>query len=223
LKNKDLEHKRIIIAPNFTCLQTLAASKNLNHLEFASQNIHQEISGAYTGEVSAEMVKSIGVNTTIIGHSERKKYFNESAPILKQKVERAIENNLEVIFCFGELLEDRKSKKYFQIIEDQIRSSLFHLNHEYWNKIILAYEPVWAIGTGETASPDQAQEVHKFVRDLIESRYENEVADQLSILYGGSCKPDNAEEIFNSLDVDGGLIGGASLNADDFVKIIDAL
>ena len=173
-------------------------------------------------EVSAEMLKGAGVNTVILGHSERREYFKESDELLASKVDAALANGMEVIFCFGETLTDRKSDNQLEVVESQIKNALFHLSAEAWQHIILAYEPVWAIGTGETASPEQAQEIHEFVRKIISHKYTDELGENTSILYGGSVKPSNAKEIFSQPDVDGGLIGGASLKADDFVAIVNA-
>ena len=159
----------------------------------------------------------------ILGHSERRTYFGETDALLAEKVTAALENNMEVIFCFGELLEDRKSGNHFSVVESQLKNALFHLEAAAWKNIVLAYEPVWAIGTGETASPEQAQEMHAFIRNIIKEQYSQEVADAVSILYGGSVKPANAVEIFSKPDVDGGLIGGAALNAADFTAIIKAI
>jgi triosephosphate isomerase len=169
------------------------------------------------------MLKAIGIKTVILGHSERRTYFNETDASLAAKVDATIENNLETIFCFGELLEDRKSENHFSVVESQLKNALFHLEAAAWKSIILAYEPVWAIGTGETASAEQAQEMHAFIRSIIENKYNKEVADAVSILYGGSVKPANAKEIFSKPDVDGGLIGGAALNVADFTGIINAI
>ena len=192
-------------------------------LEVAAQNMHQAENGAFTGEISASMLKSIYVDTVIVGHSERREYFGETDQLLAQKVDAALAHDLEVIFCFGEVLEDRQQENHFKVVEEQVKSALFHLDSEAWSKIILAYEPVWAIGTGETASPEQAQEMHAFVRELVAERYLSDVSEEVSILYGGSVKPGNAEEIFSKNDVDGGLIGGAALNTEDFMAIIKAI
>jgi len=185
--------------------------------------MHQTDSGAYTGEIAATMLIGAGINTVILGHSERREYFDEGAHLLTKKVEQALEHKMEVIFCFGEKLEDRQSENHFNIVRAQLEDSLFHLKPVDWDHIVLAYEPVWAIGTGETASPEQAQEMHAFIRNLIEKAYGDEVSDRVSILYGGSVKPTNALEIFSKKDVDGGLIGGAALKAEDFLAIIKAI
>jgi triosephosphate isomerase len=191
-------------------------------IEVVSQNVHQKNNGAYTGEISAKMLSSIGIKTTIIGHSERREYFNETHEILKNKVDTSLENSINIIFCFGEELKDRKNNNHFRIISNQISESLFHLSSSEWDNIILAYEPVWAIGTGETASSDQVQEMHSFIRNFIAQKYSTELAQKISILYGGSVKPNNAKEIFSMEDVDGGLIGGASLNSKDFFSIVNS-
>ena len=212
----------VMIAPSFVCLQTAIDLLTNNDIEVVSQNVHQEKNGAYTGEVSAKMLSSIGVKTTIIGHSERREYFNETHDMLKHKVDTSLENSMKIIFCFGEQLKDRKTNNHSTIISNQISESLFHLNSSDWDNIILAYEPVWAIGTGETASSDQVQEMHSFIRNFIAQKYSAELAQNVSILYGGSVKPSNAKEIFSMDDVDGGLIGGASLNSKDFFSIVNS-
>ena len=212
----------VMIAPSFVCLKTAIDLLTNNDIEVVSQNLHQEKNGAYTGEVSAKMLSSIGVKTTIIGHSERREYFNETHDMLKHKVDTSLENSMKIIFCFGEQLKDRKTNNHSTIISNQISESLFHLNSSEWDNIILAYEPVWAIGTGETASSDQVQEMHSFIRNFIAQKYTLELAQNVSILYGGSVKPSNAKEIFSMDDVDGGLIGGASLNSKDFFSIVNS-
>ncbi|AZJ36708.1 triose-phosphate isomerase [Tenacibaculum singaporense] len=217
------EGTRVIIAPSFVNLQSAVKNTEESVVEVAAQNMHQSKSGAFTGEVSADMLTNLGVNIVILGHSERREYFGETDELLAQKVDAALANGLEVIFCFGELLEDRKSSNHFAVVENQIKKALFHLKEEVFKNIVLAYEPVWAIGTGETASPEQAQEMHAFVRELFAKEYGKEIADTISILYGGSVKPANAKEIFSKLDVDGGLIGGAALKAEDFAAIIKSI
>ncbi|ASB50833.1 triose-phosphate isomerase [Alkalitalea saponilacus] len=188
----------------------------------AAQNCADKVSGAYTGEVSAEMVKSTGAAYVILGHSERRAYYGETNAILKEKTDLALANNLRPIFCIGEVLSEREANTHFDVVKSQIKEALFHLSADDFGKIVLAYEPVWAIGTGKTASSDQAQEMHAFIRGLITDKYGKEVADNISILYGGSCNPKNAQELFANPDVDGGLIGGASLKAEDFLAIITA-
>ena len=211
----------IIVAPTFVNLQTAVTISEGNNITVAAQNMHQAEGGAFTGEISASMLTNIGVNTVILGHSERRAYFHETDALLASKVDTALRHNMRVIFCFGEELKDRQIKNHFNVVEYQLRDALFHLQKSDWANIILAYEPVWAIGTGETASPEQAQEMHAFIRSLIEKVYGNDVAENVSILYGGSVKPENAKEIFSKKDVDGGLIGGAALKADDFLAIVN--
>lgn len=184
--------------------------------------MHFAESGAYTGEVSAPMLKSIGIQTVILGHSERRTYFNETDDMLAKKVDAALKNEMRVIFCFGEELADRKANNHETVVESQIKNALFHLPASAFKNIVLAYEPVWAIGTGETASPEQAQDMHAFIRKTLKNTYGDDLANSVSILYGGSVKPNNAKEIFSKPDVDGGLIGGASLNAEDFFAIVNA-
>jgi triosephosphate isomerase len=191
-------------------------------IKVAAQNMHFAESGAYTGEVSAAMLKSIGVETVILGHSERRAYFNESDDLLAKKVDTALAHEMRVIFCFGEELKDRKSGNENSVVESQIKKALFHLPEAAWSQIVLAYEPVWAIGTGETATPDQAQDMHAFIRKTLANAYAQSLADSVSILYGGSVKSSNAEEIFSKTDVDGGLIGGAALDAEHFTAIVNA-
>ena len=212
----------VMVAPSFVSLKTAIDSLNDNDIEVVSQNVHQSNDGAYTGEVSAKMLSSIGIKTTIIGHSERREYFSETHEILKNKVDISLQNSIKIIFCFGEELKDRKTNNHFNIISNQISESLFHLSSSDWNNIILAYEPIWAIGTGETASSNQVQEMHSFIRNFIAQKYSNELAQKISILYGGSVKPNNAKEIFSMRDVDGGLIGGASLKSKDFFSIVNS-
>jgi len=215
-----LNNTRVIVTPTFVNLTEVIRVTDGSVVEVAAQNMHQAKSGAFTGEISAEMLTSIGLKTVILGHSERREYFGETDAILAEKVNAALENSLEVIFCFGEVLEDRKSGNHFNVVESQIKNGLFHLEASAWKNIVLAYEPVWAIGTGETASPEQAQEMHAFIRKIVADKYTTEVAENVSILYGGSVKPSNAKEIFSKEDVDGGLIGGAALNAEDFTALV---
>ncbi|MFC6859132.1 triose-phosphate isomerase [Zunongwangia atlantica] len=212
----------IIVAPTYTNLYPAFKALKDTPISVAAQNMHQNANGAFTGEISAAMLKSVGVETVILGHSERRAYFKESNELLAEKVNTALENDMTVIFCFGEELEDRKADKHFDLVQSQLKESLYHLSKESWKNIILAYEPVWAIGTGETASPEQAQEMHAFIRKSVADAYGSEIAEEVSILYGGSCKPGNAKEIFANKDVDGGLIGGASLKAEDFLAIVNS-
>ena len=223
LKKVSLKNTRVLISPSFVNLAGAVKRTKKTKIEVAAQNVHQTSNGAFTGEVSVGMLTSIGITTAIIGHSERRSIFGETDQVLAEKVNASISNEMEVVFCFGESLEDRKSGNHFKIVEEQLKNGVFHLEALAWNHIVLAYEPVWAIGTGETASPEQAQEMHAFVRNLLVEKYNTAVAENTSILYGGSVKPTNAAEIFSKPDVDGGLIGGASLNADDFTAIIKAV
>ncbi len=213
---------KVYVAPSFVNLYNTFQSLKGTVVNVAAQNMHYAENGAYTGEVSAKMLKSIGVNTVILGHSERRALFNETDEMLAKKVNAALENDMEIIFCFGEELKDRKSDKHFELVKKQLENGLFHVSKDAWKNIILAYEPVWAIGTGETASPMQAQEMHKYVRGLVADKFGEEISQDVSILYGGSVKPDNAAEIFAKEDVDGGLIGGASLKAIDFLNIVNS-
>ena len=213
---------RIMVAPSFTQLSQCKNLLSSTNISVVAQNMNANDSGAFTGEISASMLKGIEVNTVIIGHSERRSIFNETDEILKEKVKSALSADMEVIFCFGEELKERKNNDYFKIVNNQLRYVLFDLPESYWKNIILAYEPVWAIGTGETATANQAQEMHSYVRNLIRDNYSEATSENISILYGGSVKPSNAKEIFSGKDVDGGLIGGASLNANDFNEIFSA-
>ncbi|MBE0392284.1 triosephosphate isomerase [Flavobacterium sp. 7E] len=214
---------QIIVAPTFVNLASAVDHLEFINIDVAAQNMHQAESGAFTGEISADMLKSIGVNTVILGHSERRAIFNESDALIANKVDTALKHEMTVIFCFGEELKDRQEKQHFNVVENQLRDGLYHIEKSAWKNIVLAYEPVWAIGTGETASPEQAQEMHAFIRENVRKNFGADVADEVSILYGGSVKPENANEIFSKPDVDGGLIGGAALKADDFVAIINAI
>ncbi|MEP1487254.1 MAG: triose-phosphate isomerase [Algibacter sp.] len=220
-KNK-VKGTKVIIAPTFVNLERIAKSTRKSKVKVAAQNMHFAENGAYTGEISPKMLKSIDVKTVILGHSERREYFGEDDALLTKKVDAALANKMEIIFCFGEVLADRKSENQEAVVESQISNALFHLEADAFKNIVLAYEPVWAIGTGETASPEQAQDMHAFIRKTLATKYGSDVANSVSILYGGSCKPANAKEIFSKPDVDGGLIGGAALNAEDFFAIINA-
>ncbi len=188
----------------------------------AAQNCANKESGAYTGEISASMIKSTGANYVILGHSERRQYYGETNQLLVEKTDLALANGLTPIFCIGEVLAEREANKHFDVVKSQIEEALFHLSAEQFGKVVLAYEPVWAIGTGKTASSDQAQEIHAFIRQTLAAKYGKEVADNCTILYGGSCNAGNAKELFGKPDVDGGLIGGASLKSADFAAIIAA-
>lgn len=213
----------VMVAPTYVNLSSAVRALDGSKIETIAQNMHYAESGAFTGEISADMLLNIGIDTVIIGHSERRAYFMESDEILRKKVTTALHKGMRVMFCFGEELEDRKSGNHFKLVESQLKNVLFNLEPSAWTNIVLAYEPVWAIGTGETASPEQAQEMHAFIRKTIAEAFDSTIATNVTILYGGSVKPGNAEEIFSKPDVDGGLIGGASLVADDFVAIIKAI
>ena len=213
----------VIVAPTFVNLSEAAHILQPSEIKVAAQNMHYAKNGAFTGEISADMLLNINVDTVIIGHSERRAYFGETDELLAKKVKAALENKIRIIFCFGEELEERKAGNHFNVVESQLKNGLFELPAEAWQHIVLAYEPVWAIGTGETASPEQAQEMHAFIRKTITEAYDASIANEVSILYGGSVKPSNAGEIFSKPDVDGGLIGGAALVADDFIAIVKAI
>ncbi len=221
--SSDLSNTEVMVAPTSVNLFPSVSAADGTSIEVIAQNMHEADNGAFTGEISGSMLKSIGVNTVILGHSERRAIYGETDELLAQKVDAALNNHIRIIFCVGETLEVRKQDQHFIEVANQIRKSLFHLSAADWENIVIAYEPVWAIGTGETASPDQAQEMHDFIRKIINKKYTSEISDNLSILYGGSVKPNNAKEIFAKEDVDGGLIGGASLKAEDFLAIINSI
>lgn len=213
----------MILATPFIHLKAVGdIIKGQSHIHLAAQNCHQKASGAYTGETSLDMLKSVGVTHVILGHSERREYFHESNELLAEKTNAVLESGLTPIFCCGERLDIREADTHVSYVANQIKESLFHLSAADFGKIIIAYEPIWAIGTGVTASPEQAQDMHREIRQMIADKYSAEVADDCSILYGGSVKPANAVELFGQPDVDGGLVGGASLKADDFCAIYDA-
>jgi triosephosphate isomerase len=217
-----LENVGVAIAPPFTQLSEVNKVIDPAKICLAAQNCASEANGAYTGEVAVSMLKSVGVMAVIIGHSERRAFFKEDHATLAKKVDLTIKNQMRPIFCCGEVLDERNAGIQNNIVENQLKESLFHLNNEDFSRVIIAYEPVWAIGTSVVASPDQAQEMHKFIRSLVAARYGSEIADDLTILYGGSCKSSNAIEIFSKPDVDGGLIGGAALDAAEFHKIVQS-
>ena len=191
------------------------------YIQIGAQNGHPEKSGAYTGEISMYQLRDSGVQSILIGHSERRNLFNEEDSFLKDKVDAALAEGITPFFCCGESLEERQQGIHQQIVVDQMKSACFHLNDDEFRKLVIAYEPVWAIGTGETASPEQANEMHQILRQAISDRYGEEIGENTSILYGGSCKPSNAKELFSMEHIDGGLIGGASLKADDFIQIVN--
>jgi len=219
---KEKVNCQVIIGTPFIHLASVCAAIDTAKIGVAAENCADHVSGAYTGEVSAAMVKSTGADYVILGHSERRAYYGETPEMLKTKVRLALDNGLTPIFCIGEVLEERKAGKHFDVVKAQVEGSLFDLSAEDFSKIILAYEPVWAIGTGETATPGQAEEIHAYIRQVIADKYGKQVADDCSILYGGSCKPSNAKDLFANPDVDGGLIGGASLKVEDFMGIVRA-
>ena len=224
INDLDLTNKKVVFGAPFVSLTSVAAMVGDNDEVFvASQNVSSFDNGAYTGETSAEMVKSTGAKMVIIGHSERREYFNETNDVLAIKVDKTLAKDLLPIYCCGEVLEQRTNNTYEEVLATQIREGLFHLSAQEFSKVVIAYEPVWAIGTGETATPDQAQDVHAFIRNLVKGHYGAEIADDLSILYGGSMKPGNANDLMSMEDIDGGLIGGAALKANDFVGIIKAM
>ncbi|MDP2413439.1 triose-phosphate isomerase [Daejeonella sp.] len=214
----------VVICPPFIHISDLVQSLTANDkLAVGAQNCHQSDSGAFTGEVSASMLSSAGAVYVIIGHSERRLYFSESNVQLAQKLDVVLKNGLIPIFCIGETLEQRNDGSYFDVIKSQLTEAAFHLAEADFSELVIAYEPVWAIGTGLTASPEQAQEIHAYIRTQVAEKYNQTLANDLTILYGGSCNPKNASELFAQPDIDGGLIGGASLKARDFVDIIKAL
>ena len=220
LEEKELgENTLMILCPPFPYLEMCSEYSDDSYFAVGAQNVNENDKGAYTGEVSAEMLRSLEVDYCIVGHSERRAYYGETDAIVARKVDQLLKNDIRPIVCCGEVLEERETNKQFDVVRRQITDGLFHLTAEQFGQIIIAYEPVWAIGTGKTATPEQAQEIHAFIRGLIVEKYGKEVANNTSILYGGSCKPSNAKELFANPDVDGGLIGGAALKAEDFMGI----
>jgi len=210
----------VIIAPPYTHLSKV--NQLIENVKLSAQNCASEASGAFTGEISPEMLTSTGAEYVIIGHSERRAIFGEDNELLNKKTKLALASGLKPIFCCGELLEQREAGRLFDVIREQLEVGLKDLTLDEIGRVVVAYEPVWAIGTGVVASPDQAQEMHKFIRELLVEMFNAQVADEMTILYGGSCKPSNAAELFANPDVDGGLIGGASLKAEDFLAIVNA-
>ena len=216
---KGIEDVSLIVCPPFVNMQTVSEAIASSAVQLGAQNCYTQDKGAYTGETSVAMLKELKANYVILGHSERREYFQESNAFLKEKTDKVLSEGLTPIFCCGETLAQREAGEHFDFVNSQLTESLFHLSAEDIKKVIIAYEPIWAIGTGVTASSEQAQEIHAVIRKHIAEKYGKEVADEISILYGGSCKPSNAKELFACPDVDGGLIGGASLKAEDFVAI----
>ena len=212
----------VVVAPPFTHLEMVKRLAGSSHIKVGAQNCHQDTSGAYTGEISADMLRSLGVEYVIVGHSERRQLFHETHEIIKQKVSAILAAGLKPIFCCGEPLEIRQSETHNIFVRMQLEESLFHLEPEQFKQVCIAYEPIWAIGTGVTATPEQAQEMHSYIRDQIAITYDKIITESTRILYGGSIKPDNAKILFSQEDVDGGLVGGASLVAPGFLEIINA-
>src|ERR1700761_4493484 len=224
VKDEVLGSQQAVICSPFIHLHSLVQlAKGYDKVAIGAQNAHQAESGAYTGEISAKMIKSVGADYVILGHSERRQYFGENDELLAKKTDTALANGLKPIFCIGETLDEREANQHFDIIKTQLQGGVFHLSAEQFGELVIAYEPVWAIGTGVTASSAQAQEIHAFIRIEIAAKYGQQVADATTILYGGSCNPKNAPELFAQPDIDGGLIGGASLKSRDFVDIVKVL
>ena len=224
LKNKTWDKEiEVKVSPSYVSLEYAQKILKNSPIEVVAQNMHYEKNGAFTGEISCKMLKSINVNSVIIGHSERRTLFYENDEIIKRKIKTALNNEMKVIFCFGESLEDRNKKKHIKTITKQLDVIMSDLKTNQKNQIILAYEPIWAIGTGLNATPKQAQQIHKHVREEIATAFNKNLANSVQILYGGSLKPNNSEEIFSKPDIDGGLIGGASLSFDDFYSIIRSI
>jgi len=222
LTEKGAGDTEVIVCPPAVYLEMSSDIAAENGFMVGAQNLSQWDSGAYTGEISASMLHSMGISHSIVGHSERRTYFGETDKIIASKIDQALQYNITPIYCCGEVLAERQSEKHFDVVRSQVSEALFHLEVEAINQVIIAYEPVWAIGTGVTASAAQAQEMHAFIRSLLTEKYGSEVSDEISILYGGSCNAQNAAELFANPDVDGGLIGGASLKAKDFVTIVNS-
>jgi triosephosphate isomerase len=212
----------VIICVPYIYLDYLGIYAQNTSINIGAQDVSQYISGAYTGEISAQMLSSINITYCIVGHSERRKFHNETDELISKKIDRLLENKVKPIFCCGEVLEERNNLKQFEVVKKQIQDSLFHLTENDISKIIIAYEPVWAIGTGLNASNEQAQEMHKFIRDVLKAKFGENISQNIRILYGGSCNPSNAKELFSCEDVDGGLIGGASLKPNDFIQVINS-
>ncbi|MDR3266693.1 MAG: triose-phosphate isomerase [Tannerella sp.] len=212
----------VVIGTPFTHLASIVSTIDTDVIGVAAENCADKGKGAFTGEVSAAMVASTGAKYVILGHSERRAFYHETPELLKEKVKIALANGLTPIFCIGEVLAEREAGKHFEVVDAQLEKSLFDLSKEDFLKIVLAYEPVWAIGTGKTATAEQAQEIHAHLRKTIVAKYGEDVAKETSILYGGSCNKDNAKELFANPDVDGGLIGGASLSVENFLPVIEA-
>jgi triosephosphate isomerase len=214
--------EQVIVCPPFPYIEMASDYANDSYFMVGAQNVSDREEGAFTGEVSAKMLESCEIDYCIVGHSERRAYYGETDALVAAKVDQLLKHGLKPIVCVGEVLEEREAGRQFDVVKSQVENGLFHLSAEQLKNVIIAYEPVWAIGTGKTATPEQAQEIHAHIRSLLVGKYGKEVADEISILYGGSCKPGNAKELFMQPDIDGGLIGGASLKAKDFMGIITA-
>ena len=223
LETRKMDNKAVVLCPPFPFLELATDIAKESKFSVGAQNVYPEDSGAFTGEVSPPMLESMEVEYCIIGHSERRKYFAESHEFLARKLDALLKHHIIPIFCCGEALQERKAKKHFKVVEKQLNESLFHLKKDKMAEVVIAYEPEWAIGTGVNATDEQAQEMHAFIRGLIEKKYSRQLAGEITILYGGSCNAKNAKELFSNPDVDGGLIGGASLKAEDFIGIVDSL
>ncbi len=219
VKDEVGENVEVILIPPFIGISEVQRLSKGGNIRTGAQNCHEEENGAFTGEVSAGILASYGVDYVIVGHSERRQYFNETNALLAQKVDQVHRHHLSPIYCCGETLEERENNIHFQVIEHQITEGLFHLSADNIQRTVIAYEPVWAIGTGQTASAEEAQEIHAFIRSLLVKRYSNQIGNSITLLYGGSVKPGNAAELFAMEDIDGGLIGGASLKSRDFTDI----
>ena len=217
-KGEVCDSVNFIVCPPFTHLQSVVETLKGTNIAVGAQDCATETKGAYTGEVSAEMIAALGCEYVILGHSERRQYYGETSETLNKKMARAYENNLIPIYCVGENLEEREANRHFEVCKQQLEEVVFNLTEEQFAKLVIAYEPVWAIGTGKTATADQAEEIHAYIREVLRSKF-GAAADECAILYGGSCKPSNAGEIFSKANVDGGLIGGAALKAEDFLGI----
>ena len=220
LEQKELPREtQLIVCPPFPYLEMTTDYANDSYFMVGAQNVSDQEKGAYTGEVSAEMLESMEIDYCIVGHSERRAYYGETDQTVAAKVDRLLAHGLKPIVCVGEVLEEREGGRHLDVVKTQVEQGLFHLTAEQMKEVVIAYEPVWAIGTGKTATPEQAQEIHAHIRSLLAAKYGKELAEEISILYGGSCKPSNAKELFACPDIDGGLIGGASLKAEDFIAI----
>ena len=220
LEQKELPRDtQLIVCPPFPYLEMTTDYANDSYFMVGAQNVSDQEKGAYTGEVSAEMLESMEIDYCIVGHSERRSYYGETNATVAAKVDRLLAHDMKPIVCVGEVLEEREAGRQLDVVKRQVEEGLFHLTAEQMKDVVIAYEPVWAIGTGKTATPEQAQEIHAHIRSLLVAKYGKELADEISILYGGSCKPGNAKELFACPDIDGGLIGGASLKAEDFIAI----